>query len=157
MANVDINEELKYAKLQQSLSEKVTEQLQKGDKMSKVLNGLEIKPNGVNILVKPYAKNPYEKIEVRESGIVLDDGAATFKNPDSGEDEEQQPAILVGRVIEVGPDCKSVREGDDVYYHLGSVVPIPFFRQGFQCVSEPRVLMIINEGLTERFNKNGND
>jgi hypothetical protein len=156
MENGNINEELKYAQLQQSLSEKVAEQLEKGDKMSKVLNGLEIKPNGVNILVKPYARNPYEKIEVRESGIVLDDGAASFKNPDSGEEEDQLPAIIVGRVIEVGPDCKYVKEGDDIYYHFGSIVPIPFFRQGFQSVAEPRVLMIINEKLSERFEHGNN-
>jgi hypothetical protein len=152
--NVDINEQLKFEKLQTSLSEKVAKQLEKGDKMSKVLHGLEIKPTGFNILVLPYAKNPYEKVEVRESGIVLDDGAATFKNPDSGQEEEQQQAIIVGRVIEAGPECKWVKEGDDIYYHFNSVIPIPFFRQGFQCVAEPRTLMILNTDLTERYGTN---
>jgi hypothetical protein len=148
---IDINEKVNYDQLQKSLSEKVTEQLNKGDKMSKVLDGLEIKPSGFNILVKPYLDNPYEQLEVRESGIVLDNGASEFSNPDSGEDEKQTAAIIVGRVIEVGPDCKWVKEGDDVYYHFGSIVPIPFFRQGLQCVAEPRILMLLNKGLTERF------
>lgn len=148
----DINEQLKFDKLQKSLSEKVAKQLEKGDKMSKVLNGLEIKPTGFNLLVKPYAGNPYEKIEVRESGIVLEGDAATFKNPDSGEEDSQLPGILVGRVIEVGPECKWVKEGDDVYYSYNSIIHIPFFRQGFQCVAESRTLMVLNTGLTERFN-----
>jgi hypothetical protein len=151
MANVDINEQLKFEKLQASLSEKVAKQLEKGEKMSKVLHDLEIKPTGINVLVLPYKKNPYEKVEVRDSGIVLEDGAASFKNPDSGEDENQQLAILVGRVIESGPDCKWIKEGDDIYYHYNSAIPIPFMRQGFYCVAESRVLMVLNVGLTKRF------
>jgi hypothetical protein len=153
---IDINEQLNYDKAQKSLSEQLTEQLNKGDKISKILDGLEIKPSGVNLLVKPYLDNPYERVEVRESGIVLDDGAANFKNPDSGEEEEQTVAILVGRVIEVGPECKWVKAGDDIYYHFGSVVPIPFFRQGLQCIAEPRALMILNTDLTKRFEHGSN-
>lgn len=146
----NFNEQLQYENLQKSLSEQLEETLSKGDKMSQVLNGLEIKPNGMNILVKPYLRNPYEKIEVRESGIIVDEGAAKFQNPDSGEEEQQTRGILVGRVIEVGPLATFVKEGDDVYYHIGSVVPLPFFRQGFQIVAETRILSVVNVGLTER-------
>lgn len=149
----DINEQLNYENLQKTLSEQLTEQLNGGNKISKILDGLEIKPSGNNVLVKPYIKNPYEKTEVRESGIVLDNDSASFQNPDSGEEEKQSAGIIVGRVIEVGPDCKWIEEGDDVYYYFGSIVPIPFFRQGFQCVAEPRVLMILNTELTTRFEK----
>lgn len=147
----NFNEQLNYENMQKTLSEQLTEQLNNNDKMSKVLDGLEIKPTSNNLLVKPYKKNPYEKAEVRKSGIILDSDAATFTNPDSGEEEEEQVGIIVGRVIEVGPECKWVKPGDDVYYMFNSIIPIPFFRQGFQCVAEPRTLMFLNTGLTERF------
>ncbi len=147
----DFNEQLKYENLQKSLSEKLEEQLNSGEKMSKVLDGLEIKPNTNYVLVKPYVGNPYERAETRESGIILDSNAASFTNPDSGDEEQEQRGIIIGRVIEIGPECKYVKEGDDIYYHFGSAVPIPFFRQGFTTISESRILMILNTKLNERF------
>jgi hypothetical protein len=143
---------MNYDIAEKTISEKIEEQLEKGDKISQVMDGLEIKPNGNYTLIKPYLKNPYEKIEVRESGIILTDETPQFKNPDSGEKEEVDTGIKVARVIEVGPDCKYVKEGDDVYYYVGSTVPVPFFRQGFYAVAEPRILMILNKDLTKRFN-----
>ncbi|GMO69635.1 MAG: hypothetical protein Nk1A_8840 [Endomicrobiia bacterium] len=114
---------------------------------------LEFKPSGNYVLVKPYVDNPYEQAVVRESGIELRSGPASFKNPDSGDEDEQQAAILVGNVIEVGPECKWVQPGDDIYYHFGSTVPIPFFRQGLQVLGEPRVFLIVNKDLNGRFQK----
>lgn len=141
----------------QTMSERIEETISSGkNKISEVTNGLEIKPNNTYVLIKPYDKNPYEKLEVRESGIILDDNTPTFKNPDSGEEESVDVGIIVAKVIEVGPDCKYVKEGDDIYCQIGSLVPIPFFRQGLATVSEQRILMILNKGLTERFNPKDN-
>jgi hypothetical protein len=153
MDMTDFNEQLRFENLQKSLSDKLEDQLKNNDKISKVLNGLEIKPNTNYVLVKPYVKNPYEKTEIRDSGIILDSEAATFHNQDTGNEEEQTRGIVVGRVIEIGPECKYVKEGDDVYYYYGSIIPIPFFRQGFQAVAESRILMILNTDLTERYGK----
>jgi hypothetical protein len=118
-----------------------------------MFEGLEMLPNTNYVLVKPYLKNPYEKVEVRESGIILSDETPKFKDANSGEEEDMKTGITVAKVIEIGPECKYVKEGDDVYYYLGSTVPIPFFRQGFSTLSESRILMIINKDLKERFKK----
>ncbi len=90
----DFNEQLNYENLQKSLSERLEENLTNGEKMSKVLNGLEIKPNTNYVLVKPYIGNPYEKAETRESGIILDNSAASFTNPDSGDEEQETRGII---------------------------------------------------------------
>lgn len=150
---MDINDELNKDLITKNLSERLEKVLESGDKMSKVLDGLEIRPTGNNVLVKPYVGNPYEKVEVRESGIILDCEAATFRNQDNGDEEKQNNGIVVARVIEVGSDCKYLKAGDDIYYYYGSSVPIPFFRQGFYCISEPRVLMVLNTDLQERYGK----
>ena len=112
---------------------------------------LEIKPNTNYVLIKPYIDNPYEKTEVRESGLILDSSTPRFKDPNSGEEEQQETGIRVGKVIEIGPECKFVKPGDDVYYYIASVVPVPFYRQGFFAVAEPRLLMIVGNKLEERF------
>jgi hypothetical protein len=38
-------------------------------------------------------------------------------------------------------------------YTKPSAVPVPFYKQGLILVNETRVLVTINQGLTERFNK----
>lgn len=114
-------------------------------------DGLEIKPSANYILVKPYLKNPYESLEIRKSGLILEGDAAKFKNPDNGDEEEEQYGVIVAKVIEVGPECKWTKSGDDIYYLYNSQIPIPFYRQGLQCVSESRIMMIINTNLTERY------
>lgn len=144
-----INDELKYNATEKSITEKMTEKLNSGDKISDLLNGVEIKPNSSFVLVKPYKKNPYERVEVTASGIVLDDNFVA-KNEQTGEEEEIPAGIIVARVIEIGPDVKFVKEDDDVYYYSNSSVPIPFFRQGLQCVAESRILMVINKNLSSR-------
>ena len=148
------NEEVKFNEAQKSLSEKLEQTLEAGEKISKVMNGLEIAPSNSMLLVKPYNKNPYEKMEIRESGIYT--GATEsnkFFNTDSGEEEELQAGIIVARVLEVGPECKYAKEGDDIFYTFASQTTIPFFGQGFYVVPEQRVLVFINEGLQERFKK----
>ena len=148
------NEEVKFNEAQKSLSEKLEQTLEAGEKISKVMNGLEIAPSNSMLLVKPYNKNPYEKMEIRESGIYT--GATEsnkFFNTDSGEEEELQTGIIVARVLEVGPECKYAKEGDDIFYTFASQTTIPFFGQGFYVVPEQRVLVFINEGLQKRFKK----
>ena len=65
---------------------------------------------------------------------------------------EKKTGFDEATVIEVAPDCKFVKEGDIIYYRRVSAVPIPFFRQGFEVVSENSIQVVINEGLKKRFN-----
>ena len=146
-----LNNELKFNETQKSLSEKLEQTLEAGEKISKVMNGLEIHPSNTLLLVKPYNKNPYEKMEIRESGIYTGASESNkYFNTDSGEEEELKAGIIVARVLEVGPECKYVEEGDDIFYTFASQTTVPFFGQGFYVVPEQRVLVIINEGLQNR-------
>lgn len=118
-------------------------------------NNLEIMPIGNYVLIKPFVTNPFQKIQVTESGLITDLGgkALTFKNNDNGEYEEEEQFIMTGNVIEVGPDCKYIKEGDAVMWAKHSQVPVPFFRQGLVVVNETRIIVTINEGLSKRYGR----
>ena len=77
----------------------------------------------------------------------------TYKSTDTGEWEEERQFIVTGTVIDVGPECKYLAEGDVIFYRVDTAVPVPFFKQGLVSLSENQVISVINEGLTERFNK----
>lgn len=121
------------------------------EKLSEDMNGLEIMPMGNYVLIKPFDVNPFQQIKV-ENGIITDLGGLTpsYKSNETGEIEESEQYIKVGTVIETGYDCKFIQTGDVVFYTIASEVPVPFFRQGFVTVAEPRVIAIVNEKLTER-------
>lgn len=118
------------------------------------MHNLEIMPIYNYILVKPYSENPFQRITVsKDSGLITDLGGAKpiFKNPDNGEYEEEENLIHVGTVLESGKECKYVKEGDVIMWPETSEVPVPFFKQGLVLVNENRVIVVINEGLKERF------
>lgn len=124
-------------------------------KINENVNNIEIMPLGNYILVKQFEENPFQRI-VRDSksGLILDTGglAPEFKNTDNGEIQEEEQFILVGVVQEVGPDCKYLKPGDAVFYPKPSAIPVPFYKQKLIQVNETRVLAVVNEALTERFN-----
>lgn len=119
------------------------------------LNSVEIKPMLSRVLIKPFEINPFQQIKISKSGIITNIGnmAPEDFSQDSGKWEQQQQAIGVGTVYDVGPDCKYLKEGDAIYYQRTAAVPVPFFGQGLFTVGESQVIAVVNEGLTERFNK----
>lgn len=125
------------------------------------MNEVEIKPMMSRVLIKPFEINPFQKITVSRSGLIVDTGGYTpeVKSNDTGEWEEMDQKIAVGTVYDAGPDCKYMKEGDAVYYQKAAAVPVPFFKQGLITVAESQIIAVVNEGLTERFNKlkNGTD
>lgn len=108
----------------------------------------EIKPIYNNIMVRPYSENPY-LVHKTESGLVLTDGQ--FENPDTGNIDVEKLGIITAQVIEVGPECKYIKKGDDVMYSEVVARPIPFFDQGFFLMNEQGVLAVLNDDLSERF------
>ena len=121
------------------------------------MHNLEIKAVYNYALVKPFEENPFQRIVVsKNSGLIVDLGGAKpqFKNPDNGQVEEEENFIHVGTVIDAGPKCEYLKEGDVIMWTKTSEVPVPFFRQGLVLVNEQRVIVVINEGLTERFENN---
>ena len=126
------------------------------DKVNKNGEKIEIMPIGNYVLCKQFEENPFQRI-VRDSqsGLILDLGGMKpqYKNTDNGEIEEEEQFIKVGVIQEVGPECKWCIPGDTIFFTKPSAVPVPFYKQGLQLVCENRVLAVVNESLTERFNK----
>jgi hypothetical protein len=120
------------------------------------VDSIEIMPIGNYILVKEFEENPFQRIvKDSTSGLILDLGGQKpqYKNTDNGQIEEEESFIKVGVIQEVGPECKWCQPNDTVMYTKPSAVPVPFYKQGLILVNETRVLVTINQGLTERFNK----
>ena len=121
--------------------------------LSKYLEGLEIKPNTNQILVMPYKENPYT-LKEDEDGLLVSETPQFKDYSNDGEVKEMQQAIMVGKVVEVGPEVRYVEPGDDVYFYIGSSVPIPFFNTGLVALSESRALVFLNKNLEARLSNN---
>ena len=127
-------------------------ELEKAQEVTEKMSTMEIMPINTYVLVKPYSENPYQKIEVTDSGLIIPEFKGnTVKNQQTGEMEQEVNFTVVARVIEASPLCKFVKEGDDVYYRIAAGVPVPFFRQGMEVVAESSIQIVINEGLKQRF------
>ena len=113
---------------------------------------IEIMPLGSNLIVKLFEENPFQRI-VKQGSLIVDLGGQKpqYKNTDNGQIEEEENFVKVGVVQEVGPECKYVKPGDTVFTSKPSLVPIPFYKQNLHYLSEMRVLAVVNEGLTKRF------
>lgn len=118
------------------------------------LNKLEIKAIGAGVLIKPFEENPFQTIK-REGAIITDLGGMkpTYKSHETGEVEEEEQFIHVGTVIDSGPACKWIEEGDIVMWRKVSETPVPFYKQGLVLVNEQSIMTAVNEGLSARFNK----
>ena len=117
------------------------------------LNKLEIKAIGAGLLIKPFDENPFQMIK-REGLIITDLGGQkpVYKSHETGEFEEEEQFIHVGTVIDSGPACKWIREGDIVMWRKVSETPVPFYKQGLVLVNEQSIMTAVNEGLSARFN-----
>jgi hypothetical protein len=162
--NLDFNDELdinyqiqksKQEKDMQKANELLLEaEKKKQEEINKKLERLEMIPLGKKIIIQPYPVNPYRKIL---EGNIYVDYQGEFKNPDSGEWDKQKSFVACAKVIEVGPECEYLLPDDDIYYDTRTTYPMPFMSLGHLLTTEPQVLSVINEGLTERFkNKNEN-
>lgn len=150
-AKVKFNNQVEEAKAQWDA--KIEEQKEHAKEMDEKMKDLQIVPINNYVLVQPYAKNPFQKLRVTETGLVIPEYTGIFKNPDSGEMDEEQNLSIQALVIETSPLCKFVKEGDIVYYRKACGVPIPFFNQGFEVVAEQQIQVVVNSGLKDRFDK----
>lgn len=107
----------------------------------------EISPLYSGVIIRPYDINPYLGMFTEEG---LDLGLGEFDNPDSGEKDNLSVFIKCGEVFEAGPDCKYVKQGDDVFYDSRSTRPVPFMRCGFVLGSEQNLLCVMNDDLNKR-------
>lgn len=108
---------------------------------------VEIVPCNTNVILKFYEENPYRKIETSESGLLLGVEAKIHKSNETGEIESNQPCIVCAKVIAVGPDCRNVKVGEDVYVSTFTAAPIPFRNKNYKAVTEQNIIcrMIKND------------
>lgn len=123
--------------------------------LSNDLGGLEVMPLYGYVLIEPFRQNPFQKLNITETGFIKDLGGAapTYKSEEDGEIHEEQQFIKVGTVIETGHRCEFIQPGDIVMYPIPAEIPVPFYKFGWVAVNENRILCVVNEKLTER--KNG--
>lgn len=167
MSDTPLIEDMISQQKAEKFNTQVGDYIEKFDKHSELLkqytesiksnmNSIEIKPMFSRVLVKPFEQNPFQQIKIdQKSGIIVDMGGMTptYKSTDTGEWEEERQFIVTGTVIDVGPECKYLAEGDVIFYRVDTAVPVPFFKQGLVSISENQVISVVNEGLTERFNQ----
>lgn len=122
--------------------------------ISKDIDHLEIKPLYEGVLIKPYEENPFQQIQ-KVGSIITDLGGQkpVYKSHESGKYEEEETFIHVGLVVDVGPTCQFIKEGDVVFWRKPSETPVPFFKQGLVQVNEHSIMTVVNQGLAERFKK----
>lgn len=101
------------------------------------MSEVDIIPVNNNVLIKPYLQNPYRYIETTASGLIVGvESSKTYKSNETGEIEQNNEVIKCGKVIAVGPACKNVNVGDDVYYTTYSEAKLPFRKKGYVVVGE---------------------
>lgn len=104
----------------------------------------QVSPLG-NYLFIMKGENPYKNIY--SSTGLLTQTTTIFGEGDgaSGSNNDLVEFIKFGYVVEVGPECKSVRIGDEIYYDQRSVLPMPFGDLTTVRVHENSVLAIVRE------------
>lgn len=101
------------------------------------MDDVQIIPTNANVLIQPYIRNPYRYIETTESGLIVGiESSKTYKSNETGEVEMNQEVVKCGKVIAVGPSCKNVNVGDDVFYTTYSQAVVPFRKKGYVIVGE---------------------
>ena len=146
----DAAEKLREEQAEKEIKEALFEaEKNKQEEINKKLEKLELLPMMNKVILQAYPVNPYRKVI---EGSLIVDYTGAFKNPDSGEDDNLKELVGCAKIIEVGPECKYLKPGDDVYYDTRTVYPVPFMSMGYRLTSEPQILCVLNENLKERFN-----
>lgn len=92
---------------------------------------VDIIPINNNVLIEPYVRNPYRNIETTASGLIVGvESSKTYKSNETGEIVQNTEVIKCGKVLAVGPLCKNVEVGDDVFYTTYSEGKVPFRKRG---------------------------
>lgn len=150
-ATIKFNQQVEEARA--DWDARINEQEAHAKEMEEKMKDLQIVPINSYVLVQPYAKNPFQKMKVTDSGLIIPEYTGVFKNPDSGMEDQEENLSVQALVIETSPLCKFVKEGDIVYYRRACGVPIPFFSQGFEVVAEQQIQVVVNSGLKDRYTK----
>lgn len=101
-------------------------------------------PCNTNVIVEFYEDNPYNSIEKTSAGLILGiNGEKKYKSNETGEMEDAEEYIACAKVIAVGPSCKNVSVGDDVFAVKHIATPIPYRNKGYRAITEQNIICVI--------------
>ncbi|MBO7211677.1 MAG: hypothetical protein J6V44_11835 [Methanobrevibacter sp.] len=111
---------------------------------------VDIMPVNTGVLLHFYDENPYRTIETTETGLIVGiESTKKYRSNETGEIESNEEMVSCAKVIAVGPECKNVKVGEDVYCMRFRAIPVPFRKKGYYIMSE--------QNITCRIIKNGYD
>lgn len=107
----------------------------------------KIIPCEMNVVLDFYEDNPYRGIEATESGLVLGlDSTKRYHSNETGEMEDSEEYIACAKVIAVGPLCRNVQVGDDVFAVKHIANPLPYRKLGYRVINEANIICrIVND------------
>lgn len=110
-------------------------------------NEVEIIPCNSRVILEFYENNPYRTIETTDNGIIIGvESTKRYKSNDTGEMEDSEEYIACAKVIAVGPTCRNVEVGDDVFCVKHIANYIPFRKKGYRAIDEQNIICrIVNK------------
>lgn len=101
----------------------------------------KIVANGYNVIFTKYERNPY-RYKVKSNSLITTgiEDYRYHRSDDTGELERDTLGIICCNVVAVGPECKYVKEGDDIYIRAVGLAPVPFDGQGYWAINEQNVI-----------------
>lgn len=142
LTNRDINPETmkKVQEIEEQNALAMAERLTKENEGAKNCDNYELSATGYSVIYEPYEKNPYRRLKTTASGLIYGfDANSMYKSRETGEMEQAEQGIAWGKVISSGPECKYVKEGDDICFRNFGV-PVPFDGRGYYAISEQNII-----------------
>lgn len=115
----------------------------------KSTEGKHVQPNGYTVIFTKYERNPYRKSSKSKSGLILDTGYDAHEyefSHETGQMERNDLGIICCNVVAVGPECKYVKPGEDIYLRNVGIAPVPFGGQDYWAISEQNIICrVVND------------
>ena len=110
-------------------------------------NNTKIVPCNTNVVLEFYDENPYRALETTSNGIIIGiESTKRHKSNETGEMEDSEEYIACAKVIAVGPDCRNVNVGEDVFAVKHIANPLPYKKKGYRVINEQNIICrILND------------
>ncbi len=110
-------------------------------------NNTKILPCNTNVVLDFYDENPYRAIETTENGLILGiESTKKYKSNETGEIEDSEEYIACAKVIAIGPSCRNVQVGEDVFAVKHIANPLPYRKKNYRVINEENIICrIVND------------
>lgn len=119
------------------------------DPSLKSVEGKHVQPNGYTVIFTKYERNPYRQSARSASGLILDTGYDSHEyefSHETGQMERNDLGIICCNVVAVGPECKYVKPGEDIYLRNVGIAPVPFGGRDYWAISEQNIICrVVND------------